>query len=184
MKSDQLYSINDQLVRKYREGDHEALTMLIKRFHATLSGKIYYYTKDHDPVKDIAQECWIDIIKGLDNGSIRIGFDPWALAIARNKAIDWVRNQRRRRKHNKELQIEMHHEKTYENSEETSRHLKVQELRKTIAQLPNSQRLILSLFYLENHSVKEMSKILNISQGTVKSRLYNAREHLKKQINH
>ncbi|MFN1836024.1 RNA polymerase sigma factor [Balneola sp. MJW-20] len=183
MKSEHKHSTNDILARKYQQGQKEALPWLIKRFHSSLTRIILYYTKDHDPVKDIAQECWVDIIHGLENGSMRTTFDPWALAIARNKAIDWVRVQRRERIRRNELINEHRSKQSIKETDTDSRNDKILKLRNSIAQLPNTQRIILSLFYLENHTIREISQILTISEGTVKSRLYNARENLKNQMN-
>ena len=52
-------------------------------------------------------------------------------------------------------------------------------LRSSIRDLPKKQQQILNLFYLEEFSIKQVSEILNISTGTVKSRLFTAREKLK-----
>lgn len=49
-----------------------------------------------------------------------------------------------------------------------------------IRQLPPARRIILEMFYLENLSLREISKVLNVPEGTIKSRLFYARENLKK----
>ena len=66
--------------------------------------------------------------------------------------------------------------------EMNKRNEQIQRLKKAISLLPSTQRMVLSLFYLENYSLKEISGILDISEGTVKSRLFNAREHLKETL--
>lgn len=60
--------------------------------------------------------------------------------------------------------------------------LQIQEVKACLKLLPESQKIILELFYKENLSLSEISDILDISVGTVKSRLFTAREHLKKII--
>ena len=55
-------------------------------------------------------------------------------------------------------------------------------IRVEIEQLPESQKIVLKLFYLENLSISEVSGVLGISEGTVKSRLFTARESLKKNV--
>jgi len=60
---------------------------------------------------------------------------------------------------------------------------KLDEIRVGIQQLPMSQRIVLSMFYMENLSLAEISSVLDVSKGTVKSRLFYAREKLKTIIN-
>jgi len=60
----------------------------------------------------------------------------------------------------------------------------LENLKRAMRALPDNQHLVLVMFYLENYSIREMSEILSIPAGTVKSRLFHAREQLKKIINH
>lgn len=183
MSSRREHKINESLVRRYLEGDQQALKVLVKRFHPRISNKIYYYTKNRDCVGDLAQESWLVIINGLGGVKFQVGFDAWALTIARNKAVDWVREQQRKRRKETNLQWEL--PDTLEDTDEEEADLRseqVKKLKKAISLLPGTQRMVLSLFYLENYSLKEISHILDISEGTVKSRLFNAREHLKETL--
>jgi len=68
---------------------------------------------------------------------------------------------------------------TQENDLDTS---KEKILLKSIKSLPFGQQIVIHLFYLENYSLKDISNELNISTGTVKSRLFKARETLKTNI--
>ena len=183
MRNQQEHKINESLVHKYLEGDQQALKVLIKRFHPRISNKIYYYTKNNDCVNDLAQECWLVIINGLRGVKFQVGFDAWALSIARNKAVDWVREQQRQRKKEAALKNEYATAFAVSDVEEmNNRYEQIQRLKKALSLLPGTQRMVLSLFYLENYSLKEISHILDISEGTVKSRLFNAREHLKETL--
>jgi RNA polymerase sigma-70 factor (ECF subfamily) len=55
-------------------------------------------------------------------------------------------------------------------------------LKKVIRKLPDKQQIVLNMFYTENYTIREIGKILDIKTGTVKSRLFKAREKLKKSI--
>lgn len=169
--------INEQLVKQYLEGDSKALKQLVRRFHPRLKRKIYYYTKADEPVEDIAQDCWYIIINHLDRIVFHVGFDAWALNIARNKAIDWVRQQQLSRV--KESLIEVQQRTEPEEPEEDTREDRIRLLRSSIPLLSSTERIVIGLYYKDNLSVKEISKVLRISVGTAKSRLFHAREHLK-----
>lgn len=172
--------INEALARRYQSGDKEALKELIRRFNPRLQSKIYYQTKNRDSINDIAQECWYAIIHNLEDVKFQVGFEAWALNIARNKAVDWIRIQQKERKTQTGSDTELQNIQEEENE---IRNMQINELKRGMALISQAQRIVLELFYLENLSLKEISAVLGISIGTVKSRLFNAREQLKKIIN-
>ncbi|MEQ9308420.1 MAG: RNA polymerase sigma factor [Balneolaceae bacterium] len=175
--------LNDYLVAKYQEGDKNSLKILIRQFDPSLRRQIYAQTRDKTSLDDLVQESWYAIILGLETLKIQISFDVWALSIARRKAIDWIRHQQSDRKKAQELYfIEQSQQISAERELDMILERKAK-VKLAIKKLPQSQRIVLSMFYLENYSVKEISEILEISAGTVKSRLYNAREHLKEIFN-
>lgn len=170
---------NEELARRYQMGDRDALKELIRRFDPVLKSKVYNHTRDTDSIADIVQECWYVIINNLDEVKFQIGFEAWALNIGRNKAVDWIRNQQLQRKKLLEISVDLEEANTDLEDIKASR---VQIIKSQIELLPESQKIILELFYKDNFSLTEVSKILDISVGTAKSRLFNAREHLKKLI--
>ncbi len=175
--------INDYLVDKYQDGDKDSLKILIRQFNPSLQKQIYAQTRDKESLDDLVQESWYAIISGLKEVQIRISFEVWALSIARRKAIDWIRQQQRVRKKTQEIYIE-EKEKVLPSETELDVILERKaRLRIAIDELPQTQRIVLTMFYLENYSVQEISEVLRISSGTVKSRLFNAREHLKEILN-
>lgn len=171
---------NEALIDQFQKGDKNALHLLIKRFHPKLVRTITYYTKTKTTVDDIAQECWYAIIKKLEDLELKISFEAWALTIARRKSIDWIRKQQQIRKQVQALEKEaatspgMHSD-----AEVEALSARVQA---GIQKLSPTQRIVLEMFYLENLSLREISKVLEIPEGTVKSRLFNAREELKEII--
>ncbi|MFD2533218.1 RNA polymerase sigma factor [Gracilimonas halophila] len=168
------------LISSYQNGDEKALRLLIKKFHPMLVRTIYYYTNDQASVDDLAQEYWYAIIEKLAELKLKISFEAWALTIARRKAIDWIRAQQRARKQAEALKVEADSE--LQSSDEDNKD-DLEKIRIGIQQLSPTQQIVLTMFYLENLSLSEISKVLGISKGTVKSRLFYAREELKNSIN-
>jgi len=169
------------LVSRYQEGDKEALRHLIRNFHPRLKQSIYMATGNHSAVDDLVQECWYSIIPKLESLQLKISFEAWALTIARRRAVDWIRHQQVLRRQAGRLEKEARsfvRSDTEDDAEE-----KLNEIRVGIQQLPMSQRIVLSMFYMENLNLSEISSVLNVSKGTVKSRLFYAREKLKSIIN-
>ena len=180
MKNRSEHILNEALARRVQSGEKEALKELIRRFNPRLQSKIYYHTRNKDSVHDIAQDCWYAIIPKMEEVKFQVGFEAWALNIARNKAIDWIRQQQRERSQ----KMDPNQENSSVSEEELTHgtDAKIIQLRKSMSLLSDAQRIVLELFYVDNLSIHEIAKVLEISAGTVKSRLYTAREYLKKTI--
>ena len=176
MKTDQ--SIDEKLVEAYKAGDKKALAALVKRWHKLFCDKAHWLVKDKDVAKDIAQDSWTVIINKIDRLKEPKLFKYWAYRIVCNKSTDWLRLQSKNQKHNisYELDIESYDKEYSEND-----HLKLR-LSKAINELPIPQKAVVKLFYIESYSLKQISDLLEISVGTAKSRLFHAREKLKKEL--
>ena len=162
------------LVLQYQSGDKRALGMLVKRHQNRFCSHANRYLSDLDAAKDVVQDCWSIIINKL--GSLRNpnSFSSWAMRIVTRKSIDFLKHNKTRREKLKQYQ--------YTNLEGTNNEEKDTEiikLQQAIRSLPNDQQIVLRLFYTQEYSLIEISDILDISVGTVKSRLFHAREKLK-----
>jgi len=170
------------LVLQCQNGDKKAFSLLVKRWHAKLCKQAYFYTKNIDIAKDIAQDSWGVIINKISSLKEPNSFGAWALTIVNRKAVDWLRKQK---KHKERLYTYYENSRTdYDTNSNTNNIEDVtinitKTILKTIKKLPGNQQIILTLFYVEEYSIHEISTILNISKGTVKSRLFYAREKLK-----
>ena len=173
MKTDN--HIDSELVKAYQAGDQKAIAALVKRWHLEFCKKAYFLVKDADVSKDIAQDCWQTIMAKLNTLEKPSSFKSWALRIVYNKSLDVLRQQSKDRL--KETKIENLQVAVGEDYKENNE-LK-EALLKAIKRLPEQQQIVVRLFYTEDYSLKEMSELLHISIGTVKSRLFHAREKLK-----
>ncbi len=171
--------INEELARRCQTGDKSALKELIKRFNSALEAKVFAHTRDRESLNDIVQDCWFAIINNMHEVKFQIGFEAWALNIARNKAVDWIRNRQQQRR--KQVNV-LNEEMVSADDTNDIRETQIKKLRVNMNLLPEPQKIILELFYKDNFSLSEVSKLLGIPKGTVKSRLFTAREHLKKLI--
>ena len=167
-----------ELVTQYVEGNQKALAVLVKRFHKTFCNHAYWIVKDADVAKDIAQDSWkliIDKVETLQNPE---RFKSWALRIVHRKSIDWTRTIAKQKQQQNDYNVT---ESIRDIPLTDSSQLK-QQLKEAIAKLSSSQQQVVRLFYVHELSLKDIAKTLGISVGTAKSRLYHAREHLKKQL--
>jgi len=174
------------LVLQCQNGDKKAFSLLVKRWHLKLCKQAFWYVKDPEVAKDIAQDCWTIIYKRIYNLQEPNSFGSWALTIVHRKSIDWLRKEKNA---DKKLHAYYEDSKTSydtvkddtpisdDNNFTSTDNIKV--IMKAIKNLPQNLQIILRLFNLEECSINEISSILKISKGTVKSRLFYAREKLK-----
>lgn len=170
---------DEYIVLQVQSGNVQALPELVKRWHKQFCYKAYWLTKNSEASKDIAQDCWKIIIDKIGDLKTPKSFGSWSLRIVYSKSLDWLRAEQRNRF---EMDSYAHFQKITEEpiSENEERH---RLLLKAVAKLPEPQRMVIHLFYVEDYSLNEIGNILNISIGTAKSRLFHAREKLKQTLN-
>jgi len=165
------------LVLQCQLGDEDAFRALVDRWQPKLLRHARYFTRQADAAKDVAQESWIAIVKGLGSLQDPARFRPWAFRIVANKARDWVRREDSRRKAAGRAAAE-----TAATDEPAAAHGPVERVLGGLAALEPSHRSILTLYYLEGMSVGEIAEALGIPDGTVKSRLFHARDALRARL--
>ena len=165
--------LDEYLVVQSQRGDTAAFHSLVERWQDRLRGHAYQYTRDAEAAKDVAQEGWLAILRGLKRLDDPGRFRPWAYRIVANKARDWVRREQSRRRVE---HVPVQSGEVAQPSDALSR------VRAGIEELGAEQRLILRWFYMEDMSVRDIAEALSIPVGTVKSRLYHARNALKQRI--
>ncbi|MFD2727722.1 RNA polymerase sigma factor [Hyunsoonleella rubra] len=170
--------IDRELILKFQSGDKTALNTLVKRWHKTFCEKAYWLVKDADVAKDIAQESWTVIINKINTLEKPESFGSWGLRIVCNKSMDWLNKKKRSQKHMEQMKHKEEILSSPDEGADIKEQLKVK-LLEAINLLPPQQQIVIKLFYAEDYSLKEISKTLNISVGTTKSRLFHSREKLK-----
>ncbi len=168
---------DEYLVASARAGDRAALERLVKLWQPKLLAHAYRLTGDLEQARDVAQDGWADIIKGLPRLTQTRVFPAWAYRIVTRRAADNIRRNVRKRR------IEAAYAAEPESADRASGMMEASAdktpLSRAIAQLPPPQRAAIALFYLEELSVTEISVALEVPAGTVKTRLMHARKKLR-----
>jgi RNA polymerase sigma-70 factor (ECF subfamily) len=141
---------------------------LVSRWQKKLWHHAFRLTSDSQAAWDVTQQSWLGIIKGLRKLDDPANFKAWAYRITTNKSIDWIKNNETAKHISvEEVQNHQHSEK---------KDVGIKEL---LEKLDIRRKAVLYLYYFEQLSISEISIALKIPNGTVKSRLTNARKELK-----
>lgn len=160
--------VDEFLVMRCQTGDRTALSALIAKWQPPFLRYASVITRDRDLAADALQDAWIKIIRALPGLKDPLKFAVWAYRIINNQCIDALRKQ-----------------KNFEPVQETADTAQLRQLEnheqvwRILDSLSADHRSVLALHYLQGFEVKEIASILRKPQGTVKSRLYHAREQFK-----
>lgn len=171
--------VDSLLVISYQGGNKKAFDLLVRRWNTKLCAHAYHYLEDWESAKDVTQDTWSTVLAKIHMLRDSNSFGNWAMTIAGRKALDTIAKQSRRRKEVKSQFWEDH--KTVSEPLHT-KEAQINQILKVMATLPLEQKMVLRLFYLEEYSLKEISAITNTSVGTVKTRLFRAREKIKEEL--
>lgn len=133
------------------------------------------YSKNKEDAEDVLQDSFVTIFNKINQYKNKGSFEGWIKRITINTAL-----QKHREKSTLYLITDQIEEVTEVSIEEDT--LKIKELLHFIQKLPDRYRSVFNLYVLDNYSHKEISSMLDISEGTSKSNLSRARQLLKKNI--
>lgn len=178
MESAQKYS-EPELVALLREKSQPVFHYLYEHYSGALYSIILGIVRDEELAKDVLQEVFVKIWKQVDSYDAGKGrLFTWMLNIARNASIDVVRSKAYQQNlHNKELNEETRLLTGI--TESKTDHIG---LRKLVHHLKEDYRLLIELAYFQGYTQDEMSKMLSIPLGTVKTRLRSALIQLREMI--
>ena len=177
--------MNDsELVSSAREGDPEAFATLISRYEERILRLVRGMVPAAD-VEDVAQEAFLKAFRKLHLFDGRSSFYTWIYRLTANTAMDWRKKEARRR--HAPLPESPEGEDRTESSDVGPDARAIQHelgdlIDRAIAELPPRYHEILVLREFRNLSYEEIARELQISKGTVESRLFRARERLRERL--
>ncbi len=182
--------ISDQeLIKEFHQGNEEAFTVLIERYQHKVYNSTFRMLGDHDDALDMAQETFIRVYKSLSNFKGNSSFSTWLFRITTNICRDELRKRQRKlttyslsENEDKKKNLKSVEEKNNPERLSMTKELNT-EIQKKIDLLNPKQKAVFVLKEFQDLSYQEIADILEISMGTVKSRLSRARRSLRKDLN-
>jgi RNA polymerase sigma-70 factor, ECF subfamily len=172
---------NDEMITVLQA--QQRCTKAFERLMSLYERPLLYYirrqVRDINRAQDISQETWLAVWKALPRLKNSRSFRPWLYQIARQRVMLDYRQSTRREF---EMCEEIISDVTSDTEADIDSDLQVCDLRRAIDRLAASRREVIILHYVSEFSVEEISAVLGCPVGTVKSRLYHARQELKQVI--
>jgi RNA polymerase sigma-70 factor (ECF subfamily) len=182
-------SIDQALVERVQKGDKQAFDVLVLKYQNKIIQLVYRYVHDSDEARDVAQEAFIKAYKAIGRFRGESAFYTWIYRIAINTAKNYlVASGRRPPRSDIDAQDAEQYEgatglKEYATPE---RVLLKDELQETIAraidELPDDLRTAITLRELEGLSYEEIAQTMECPIGTVRSRIFRARDAIDSKL--
>lgn len=176
------------LVRSSQEGDLRAFDELVRRYQQRVYATVYHMTSHHEDADDLTQESFIKAFKALKRFKGDSSFYTWVYRIAVNRTINFLKQRNRRSFHmslnDMDMQVEKDADLLMFISDKTPRRdIRLNELQEklneALMKLSETHRLTVTLHDIQGMSHEEIGKIMDCNTGTVRSRLFYARQQLQ-----
>ncbi|TAL64362.1 MAG: RNA polymerase sigma factor [Bacteroidetes bacterium] len=168
-----------KIIKGCLAGDRRDQELLYRRHASKLYAVCLQYSGNDEEAKDILQDGFIKIFENLSHYKHEGSFEGWMRRITVNTALEKFRSR-----HNlyRVDDIDQIQEPEAEPNNEDYAGLEADDLLSIIRELPPKYRMVFNLFAIEGYSHKEISKMVNISEGTSKSNLSRARVILQRRV--
>lgn len=183
---------DEKLVKLSQKGDMTAFEKLLEKYDDRVLGIAASFRNGSDDAKDIYQEVFIRVYKGLKNFKYKSSFSTWLYRITTNVCITH-RERKARNTHdslNSEVTNEEDSETTFsemlEADEDTNALIDGADIgnhiNKAMDKLPAKQRMAFTLKYYEGYKIREIAGMMNTAEGTIKRYLFTAANKMKDEL--
>jgi RNA polymerase sigma factor (sigma-70 family) len=175
------------LVKRAQRGDLKAYDELVKRYQERIYATVYHMTSNHEDANDLAQEAFIKAFSALKSFKGGSSFYTWLYRIAVNKTINFLK-QRKNKFHLSLNDIDFNAEHDPDlmaliSDKTPNRDVGLSELQKklneALLKLSEPHRMVVVLHDVQGLSHDEIAEIMGCNIGTVRSRLFYARQQLQ-----
>ena len=175
-----------QLIQRVLSGDDAAFSVLVKKYQKSVHALAWRKIGDFHIAEDITQDTFLQAYQKLSTLKKPQRFASWLYVIAANYCKMWLRKKRLSTESLEDTSSAELEKVTYsgyviEENERTTAETQREVVKKLLAKLQESDRTVITLYYLGEMNYEEISNFLGVSVSAVKSRLHRARQRLKKE---
>lgn len=171
-----------QLISALCDGNLDALGVLFNRYYAQVYRTAVVITRDNAVAEDIAQDCFLKLNQYAARIDTNLPLAPWLYRVTVNLSYTWI-SRRHKRRISIETLVDRIISPPWQMPDRMAEHNETQrQVRTAIDELHINQRIVVVLHYMAGLSLEEIGIALDCPVGTVKSRLYYARENLRHRL--
>ena len=175
-----------QLIRSILSGDDTAFDILVEKYHKSVHALVWRKIGDFHYAEEITQDTFLKAYEKLSTLRNHNQFAGWLYVIANRLCIDWLRKKKPAMQSLEDTPMAEIEESSYiyhlsEQEQIRSAERRHEIVKKLLAKLPESERTVITLFYLGEMSMQEISKFLGVSVKAISSRLSRARKRLRQE---
>lgn len=174
------------LVQRTLNGDQSAFTMLVNKYQKWVHALVWRKVGDFHVAEEITQDVFLKVYKKLSTLKPSDHFPGWLYVIAARHCIAWFRKKKLSTTSLDAMPISELEELCYaqyetERDQKTALEHQRAVIKRLLQKLPESERTVITLYYLAEMSCEKISEYLGVSPNTIKSRLHRARKRLENQ---
>ena len=177
----------DAIVRRAQQGDLAAYDELVRRYQERIYATLYHMTSNHEDANDLAQEAFIKGYQALKSFKGGSSFYTWVYRIAVNKTLNFLKSRKNRSMmslNDLDFDAEKDPDLVALISDKTPRRDAVlaelqKKLNEAMLKLSEQHRLVVTLHDVQGLAHEEIAEIMECNVGTVRSRLFYARQQLQ-----
>ena len=175
-----------QLIQRVLDGDDTAFSALVKKHQKRVHALAWRKTGDFHVAEEITQDTFLKAYQKLSTLKEPQKFAGWLYVIAANYCKMWMRKKRLPTQSLEDTSSEELEKTAYsgyiiEENKRTTAETQREVVKKLLANLQESERTVITLYYLGEMTYEEISEFLGVSVAAIKNRLYRARQRLKKE---
>ena len=175
------------LVTRAAAGREDGFEELVRRYQRPIAAYVYRMVGDYEAALDLTQEVFIKVYNSLRRYRSEFKFSTWIYKIAHNSAVDHLRRQGGREQallrefdgEQYDLPVESKRPSPEQESERAERRA---EIERVVGQLPAAYRELVVLRHSHDLSYDEIAEVTGLPLGTVKNRIFRAREAMRKHL--
>lgn len=177
-------AVDCDLVATAVAGREDSFEELVRRYQRPIAAYVYRMVGDYEAALDLTQEVFIKVYSSLSRYRSEFKFSTWIYKIAHNSAVDHLRRHSTRERslisefdgEQRELPIESGRLSPEQESERAERRVEIEQV---VHQLPSAYRELILLRHSHDLSYDEIAEVTGLPLGTVKNRLFRARELMR-----
>ena len=177
-----------EVIKAVLDGDRECFSQLVERYQKGLVTYIYHMIHSYEEALELSQDVFIKVFKSLDKFDGSYKFSTWLYRIASNHTIDFIRKQKMdlasidEREDNPDMSPFRVVSGTLNPDEAYSNKVLLKRVMEAMKELPESYRELILLRHFNFRSYEAMSRITGLPIGTVKNRIFRARQMLMEKL--